>query len=109
MTPESAEKLPQSRVSWNYFIFNCVYVGESVHLIAVVLRGDTGGPETVVKMVVSCPVWVLGLDPLSSGRAANALTYWASSLVLRIFKLQVTTHDWGGEDTVQKRAWCSTV
>lgn len=85
MTPESAEKLPQSRVSWNYFIFNCVYVGESVHLIAVVLRGDTGGPETVVKMVVSCPVWVLGLDPLSSGRAANALTYWASSLVLSEF------------------------
>lgn len=56
-----------------------------MHLIAVVLGGDTGGPETVVKMVVSCPVWVLGLDPLSSGRAANALTYWASSLVLSEF------------------------
>lgn len=67
MTPESAEKLPQSRVSWNYFIFNCVYVGESVHLIAVVLGGDIGGPETVVKMVVSCPVcgcWDLIPSPL---------------------------------------------
>lgn len=38
-----------------------------MHLIAVVLRGDTGGPETVVKMVVSCPVcgcWDLIPSPL---------------------------------------------
>lgn len=37
-----------------------------MHLIAVVLRGDIGGPETVVKMVeaVLCGWWDLIPSPL---------------------------------------------
>lgn len=81
-----------------------------MHLIAAVLRGDVGGPETVVKMVVSCPVWVLGLDPLSSGRAANTLTYWTSSLVLSGFSNCRLQHMIEVVKTLlKKKAWWSTL
>lgn len=44
-------------------------------------EGGIGFPVAGVTVVVSCPVWVLGIELGSGARAVHALNWWAISLV----------------------------
>lgn len=82
------------RQTWGYFMssllfckgFSFIYVYESiVHHIGI-LKDQKRASEPMepdLQAVVSCSKWLLGIQPTSSIRTANAFNYWAVSLAPR--------------------------
>lgn len=50
-------------------------------------EGGTGFPVAGVPVVVSCPVWVLRIEPGSGARAGHALNWWAISPVYCVLRV----------------------